>query len=60
MDLASGRCEGVKKEGCIKNQSTRVYFYVTNIMIGGDLECMYVFNDRERTDCSKKTILGRK
>ncbi len=22
--------------------------------------CMYVFNDRERTDCPKKTILGRK
>ncbi len=52
MDLASvERCEGVKKEDCIKNQNTRVYFYVTNIIIGGDLECMYVFNDRERTDC---------
>ncbi len=22
--------------------------------------CMYVFDDRERTDCPKKTILGRK
>ncbi len=33
------RCQGVKKEGCIKKQSTRLYFYVTNIIIGGDLEC---------------------
>ncbi len=33
------RCEGVKKEGCIKKQDTRLYFYVTNIIIGGDLEC---------------------
>ncbi len=26
-------------EGCIKKQSTRLYFYVPNIIIGGDLEC---------------------
>ncbi len=40
MDLARGeRCEGVKKEGCIKKQNTRLYFYVTDMIIGGDLEC---------------------
>ncbi len=28
MDLARGkRCEGVKKEGCIKKQDTRPNFY---------------------------------
>ncbi len=40
MNLARvERYEGVKKEGCIKNQSTRLYFYATNIIIGEDLEC---------------------
>ncbi len=40
MDLARGeRCEGVKKVGCIKKQNTRLYFYVTDMIMGGDLEC---------------------
>ncbi len=40
MNLAGGeRCEGVKKVGCIKKQNTRLYFYVTDVIIGGDLEC---------------------
>ncbi len=40
MDLAMGeRCEGVKKEGCIKKQDTRLNFYVTTMIIGGDLKC---------------------
>ncbi len=37
MDQVSGeRCEGVKKEGCIKKQDTRLNFYVTTMIIGGD------------------------
>ncbi len=40
MDLARGeRCKGVKKVGYIKKQNTRLYFYVTDMIIGGDLEC---------------------
>ncbi len=32
MDLARGeRCEGVKKEGCIKKQDTRLNSYVTSM-----------------------------
>ncbi len=32
MDLARGeRCEGVKKEGCIKKQDTRLIFYATRM-----------------------------
>ncbi len=39
MHLARGeRCEGVKKEGSIKKQDTRLNFYVTNMIIGGDLK----------------------
>ncbi len=39
-DLARGeRCEGVKKEGCIKKQNTRLNFYVINMIIGRDLKC---------------------
>ncbi len=40
MDLSRGeRCEGVKKEGCIKKQNTRLNFYVINMIIGRDLKC---------------------
>ncbi len=39
MDQARGeRCEGVKKEGCIKKQNTRLNFYVINLIIGRDLQ----------------------
>ncbi len=39
MDLAKGeRCEGVKKEGCIKKQDIRLNFYVTSMIIGRDLK----------------------
>ncbi len=38
LGLARGeRCEGVKK-GCIKKQETRLNFYDTNVIIGGDLK----------------------
>ncbi len=37
MDRARGeRCEGVKKEGCIKKQDTCLNFYVPTMIIGGD------------------------
>ncbi len=40
MDLTRGeRCEGVKKEGCIKKRNTRLNFYVINIIIGRNLKC---------------------
>ncbi len=40
MDLARGdRCDGVTKGGLIKKQNTRLNFYVTNMIIGGDSEC---------------------
>ncbi len=29
------RCEGVKNEGCIKKQDTRLNFYVASMVIGG-------------------------
>ncbi len=36
MDLVrSERCEGVKKESCIKKQDTDLNFYVTTMLIGG-------------------------
>ncbi len=39
MDLARGeRCEGVKKEGCIKKQDTQLNVCVANIIIGGNLK----------------------
>ncbi len=39
MDLTRGeRCEGVKKEGCIKKQDIRLNLYVTTMIIGGDLK----------------------
>ncbi len=39
MDLARGeRCEGVKKESCIKKQDTQLNFCITNMIIGGDLK----------------------
>ncbi len=39
MGLARGeRCKGVKKEGCIKKQDTRLNFYVITMIIGGDLK----------------------
>ncbi len=34
--------------------------YTLRFGINGVDVCIYVFNDRERTDCPKKTILGRK
>ncbi len=37
IHLARGeRCEGVKKEGCIKKQDTRLNFYITNMIIRKD------------------------
>ncbi len=40
MDLTRVEwCKDVKKEGSIKKQSTRLYFYVTNIIMGGNSEC---------------------
>ncbi len=39
MDLARReRCEGVKKESCIKKQDTQLNFCITNMIIGGDLK----------------------
>ncbi len=39
MDLARGeRCEGVKKEGCIKKQDTQLNVCVINMIIGGNLK----------------------
>ncbi len=39
MDLARGeRCEGVKKEVCIKKQDTQLNVCVTNMIIGGNLK----------------------
>ncbi len=39
MDLARGeRCEGVKKESCIKKQDTQLKFCIINMIIGGDLK----------------------
>ncbi len=39
MDLAKGeRCEGVKKEGCIKKQDTQLNVCVTNMIIGENLK----------------------
>ncbi len=39
MDLARGeRCEGVKKEGCVKKQDTQLKVFVTNMIIGGNLK----------------------
>ncbi len=39
MDLARGeRCEGVKKESCIKRQDTQPNFCIANMIIGGDLK----------------------
>ncbi len=39
MDLARDeRCEGVKKEGCIKKQDTQLNGCVTNMIIGGNLK----------------------
>ncbi len=47
MDLARGeRCEGVKKEGCIKKQDTRLNFYFTTMIIGGDLK--YTANNENK------------
>ncbi len=38
-DLARGeRCEGVKKEGCIKKQDTQLNVCVTYMIIGGNLK----------------------
>ncbi len=40
MDLSRDeRCEGVKKRMLYQDTSTRVNFYVTYVIIGGDLEC---------------------
>ncbi len=37
VHLARGeRCEGVKKEVCIKKQDTRLNFYITNMIIRKD------------------------
>ncbi len=39
MDPARGeRCEGVKKEGCIKKQDAQLNVCVTNMIIGGNLK----------------------
>ncbi len=39
MDLVRGeRCEGVKKESCIKKQDTQLNFCITNMIIGGNLK----------------------
>ncbi len=39
MDLARvERCEGVKKESCIKKQDTQPNFCIANMIIGGDLK----------------------
>ncbi len=39
MDLARGeRCEGVKKESCIKKQDTQLNFCITKMIIRGDLK----------------------
>ncbi len=44
MHLARGeRCEGVKKEGCIKKQDTQLNVCVTNMIIGGNLK--YALNN---------------
>ncbi len=43
-DLTRGeRCEGMKKEGCIKKQDTQRNVCVTNMIIGGNLK--YVVNN---------------
>ncbi len=36
MEHRGERCEGVKKEGCIKKQNTPLNSYVTNMIIGGE------------------------
>ncbi len=42
MDLARGeRCEGVKKESCIKKQDTQPNFCIANMIIAGDLKSQY-------------------
>ncbi len=39
MHLAWGEtCEGLKKEGCIKKQDTRLNFYVTSMIFGKNLK----------------------
>ncbi len=40
IDLARGeRCEGVKKEGCIKKQDIPLNSCIINMINGGDLKC---------------------